>query len=400
MSSQTLAVRQRQQLLQWRSIAHRSQLRRAALLAAERMLEERRQAACLHCWRGWAHGRRQKRTKLDDAAVSFALHRSAAVLEAWVDAAGRQTADRSAAAQTAVERFRARSASAMVSAWALAAREGTAARSAATAQLAAGLERSCLRDCFNGWAARSEAEGRIRAVLDAHTGRRRRRQLRDGFLAWSDIATQDAAARGVLAECFAGNAADRRRAAVLAAWRQAARRSVYLRMAVAEFRHASLNRRPRIRKQKHLQSLPFEVPSRRACTALRLGCDHDQTAQRPETHNLGSRFECLPRNTYRDIIALPRSLPSYRKAVPVQGRSAAGGAGDRFLRVVGLGRQTLLQCRRSGVLPAAAAAAIAVAMSGAATRLRGQQSSVADSQGHCGGHRCALAAAAGSEVNT
>jgi len=109
--------------------------------------------------------------------------------------------------------------------------------SAAAAKLASGLKRCRLRDSFEGWAAHSAEAGRVNAMLEAHAGRRRRRQLRVSFLAWADAAREDATAREVLAECQASNAADRRRAAVLAAWREAARRSVYLRTAVTEFRH-------------------------------------------------------------------------------------------------------------------------------------------------------------------
>ncbi len=239
MAAHMLAGQQRQRLLQWRSIAHHSRLQRAAVLAAQRSHAERSQADCLHCWRGWTHGRQQQRAKLDHAATRFTRRRVASVLAAWVAAGGRQAADRTAASQTASERFRARSALAAMSKWALAAREGAAVRSAAAAQLTAGLERCRLRDSFTGWAAHSAEAGHERAMLEAHTGRRRRRQLRVSFLAWAGAAVENAAARDVLAECQSSNAADRRRAAVLAAWREAARRSVYLRTAVTEFRHAA-----------------------------------------------------------------------------------------------------------------------------------------------------------------
>ena len=96
----------------------------------------------------------------------------------------------------------------------------------------------------------------------------------------------------------------------------------------------------------------------------------------------------------------PKVLRTSPAALCVQGRPAAGKAGDSLLRVVSLGRQTLLQRSCSGVLPASAAAAGFAALLGPAAGLRGQQSCIADSQGHRGRHRCALAAAACSEVRS
>ena len=239
MAAHALSLQQRQRLLDWRNIARQLRPQRATVLAAQHAHSERILAACLRGWRGWAHTRQEQRSKIDDAATRSRRRRAASVLAAWADAAGAQAADRCAALQTASGRYRARSASAALSQWALAARVGAAARSAAAAQLTAGLDRRCLRDCLTNWAAHSASMGRKRAMLEAHAGRRRRRQLRVSFLAWADVVREDAAARNVLADCQASNAADRRRAGVLVAWREAARRSVFLRTAVTEFRHAA-----------------------------------------------------------------------------------------------------------------------------------------------------------------
>jgi len=243
MAAHVLAETQRRRLQDWRGVAHRSRLQRAAVLAAQRVRRERCLTACLRGWREWAHSTQQQQAKLEAAATRSRRRRAASVLAAWAAAAGRQAADRSAASQAAIERNRARSAFAALLWWALAAREGAALRSAAMAQLTAGLERCRLRDSFTGWAAHSAAAARERAMLEAHAGRCRRRQLRVSFLAWADIVREDTVARDVLAECQANNAADRRRAAVLTAWREAARQSVYLRTAVTHFRHAARGRR-------------------------------------------------------------------------------------------------------------------------------------------------------------
>ena len=238
MSAHALAARQRQQLQQWRDFAARSQVHRAAVLAAQRVRAQLTLVACLHGWGNWAQHRQQQRAKLNGAATELRRRTCASVLAVWADAAGWQAAERSAALLTALERYRARSASAAISGWVGAAREGVAARWAAAAQLTAGLERCCLRDCFTGWGSNTAAAGRERAMLEAHAGRCRRRQLRSSFLAWADATRQHAAARDVLAQCLADNVADRWRAAVLAAWREAAQRSVYFRTVVTEIRYA------------------------------------------------------------------------------------------------------------------------------------------------------------------
>ena len=232
-----LASQQRQQLIQWRDVTADMRSVRLLLQHVQRRRAQRKLEAAFLYWR--SHLTIQQGKKAQHAAVSGWAHRRrlAAVIAAWAHAAKDLAVERDAALQRFLDRRALRSTSVVCLAWSLQAHEAVAARSAALARLSTGLQRCRLRTCFAAWAARTAASRQVEAVLEGHARRRRRRQLRGSFLAWSGAAREAAAGRDVLAVCFASNAADRQRAAVLEAWAGAARRFVYVRAAVARSRH-------------------------------------------------------------------------------------------------------------------------------------------------------------------
>jgi hypothetical protein len=230
------ATQQRQQLLRWSGVAIRMRSVRELLLNAQRRRAKRTLAAALRCWRQQLHLVQLKRTRRA-AALAWACRRMlVTVLAAWATASKQLAAERDAALQILLLCRALRSASALVSGWRLAARNIVDARFAAMERLSIGIEGCRLRACIVGWAEHAAAVHHVTALLEGHAGRRRRRLLRGNFLAWGGAAREAAEGRDVLAVCLACNAADRRRAAVLKAWQDAAKWSVYVRSAVAQFR--------------------------------------------------------------------------------------------------------------------------------------------------------------------
>ena len=236
------ATQQRHQLLQWRVVAAHTRSVRELLLYAQRHRTQRTLAAALRCWREHLHIDQLKRTRRTVATAWACRRRLVSALTTWATASKQQAAERDAALQTLLQHRTLRSASAVLLVWRITAHEMAIARSTAAARLSNGLERCRLHACLSGWTEHTAAARRMTALLEGHAGRRRRRQLRRSFLAWGGAVREAAEGRDVLAGCFASNAADRRRAAVLEAWHDAAKWSAYVRMAVAQCRHEFLHR--------------------------------------------------------------------------------------------------------------------------------------------------------------